>query len=62
MLADMWLIVGLALLGTSAPMFLMLRSDDARLVAVGRASVLYLVLFPGMVAGFAMTFRYWLAA
>jgi len=59
---DMSLITGLALLGTASPIFLMLRSEDQRLVAVGRAAVLYLILFPGMIAGFAMTFRFWLLA
>ena len=58
--ADMSLIAGLALLGTSSPIFLMLRSEDERLAEVGRSAALYLVLFPSMIAGFAMTFRYWL--
>lgn len=56
----MSLITGLALLGTSSPIFLMLRSEDEELAAVGRAAALYLVLFPSMIAGFALTFRYWL--
>lgn len=58
----MSLTLGLTLLGTASPLFLMLRSDDERLAAIGRATVLYVVLFPGMITGFAMTFRYWLGA
>ena len=58
----MSLIVGLAMLGTPSPIFLMLRSADERLAAVGCAAALYLVLFPSMVTGFALSFRYWLGA
>ena len=41
-------------------MYLALRSDDLQLAEIGRTVVLYLLLLPSMVLGFAICFVYWL--
>ena len=57
---DFQLILGLGLIGLSSAMFLALRSDDLRLAEIGRSVVLYLMLLPSMILGFAICFTFWL--
>ena len=57
---DFQLILALGLMGISSAMYLALRSDDLQLAEIGRTVVLYLLLLPSMVLGFAICFIYWL--